>query len=115
MATCIKKRVLAVLSPQRFQWTFVLGFWIGRNQIDGEFFSGVMDFCLERMEFFLLDRFWVIVMGVLDVGLHFAYCGFFFFFLIVMIFDKPHGGGWVLMGVRQNVGFGGCSRCWGWF
>ena len=40
---------------------------------------------------------------------------FFFFFLTVMIFDKPHSGGWVLMWVRQNVGFSGCSRQWGWF
>ena len=54
-------------------------------------------------------------MGVLDVGLSFACRGFFFFFLTVMIFDKPHSGGWVLMWVRQNVGFSGCSRQWGWF
>ena len=52
---------------------------MGRNQIDSEFFSGVLDFCLERMEFFLLDRFWVVAMGVLDVGLRFARHGFFFF------------------------------------
>ena len=56
-----------------------MGFWIGRNQTDGEFFSGVLDFCLERMEVFLLDRFWVAVVGVLDVDLCFARCGFFFF------------------------------------
>ena len=75
----IKKRVLLVLSPWRFQWTFVLRFWMGRNQTDSEFFSGVLDFCLERMEFFLLDRFWVVAVGVLDVGLRFARHGFFFF------------------------------------
>ena len=38
---------------------------------------------------------------------------YFFFFLCcvlltVMIFHKPHRGGWVLMWDRQNVGFGGC-------
>ena len=84
---------------------------MGRNQIDSEFFSGVLDFCLERMEFFLLDCFWVVAVGVLDVGLRFARHGVFFFSLIVMIFNKPYGGGWV----RQNVGFSGCSRWWGWF
>ena len=81
-----------------------MGFWIGRNQTDGEFFSGVLDFCLERIEFFLLDHFWVVVVGVLDMGLCFASWGFFFFFtLIVMIFHKPHGGGWVLMWVLVVV------------
>ena len=42
-----------------------------------------------------------------------AHLGFFFFFFgggfcLVMIFYKPHGGGWILMWDRQNVGFGGC-------
>ena len=69
-------------------------------------------------------------MGVLVMGLGFACRGFrfclpwevvivdFFFgaeFYLVMIFHKPHGGGWVLMWVRENVGFGGCSRLWGGF
>ena len=79
-STSIKKCVPVVLSPRRFQWTFVLGFWIGRNRTDGEFFNGVLDFCLERMNFFLLDHFCVAIVGVLDVGLRFACHGFFFFF-----------------------------------
>ena len=58
-------------------------------------------FVWRGLSFFLLDHFWVVVVGVLDVGLCFASWGFFFFFfffsLIVMIFHKPHGGGWVLM------------------
>ena len=57
------------------------------------------------------------------MGLGFACLGrwslwIFFFgaeFYLVMIFHKPHGGGWVLMWVRENVGFGGCSRLWGGF
>ena len=80
-----------------------MGFWIGRNQTDGEFFSGVLGF------------FCWIVSGLppwvcLTWACILLVVGFFFFFLIVMIFHKPHNGGWVLRWVRQNVGFGGCSR-----
>ena len=52
---------------------------------------------------------WIWVLLAVDLGLlalvFFFFCGGF---CSVMIFYKPHGGGWILMWDRQNVGFGGC-------
>ena len=65
-----------------FQWTFVLGFWIGQNRTNGEFFNGVLGFCLKRMEFFgggfcrIVS--WFAIVGVLAMGLGFACHGFGF-------------------------------------
>ena len=56
---------------------------------------------------------WIWVLLIVDLGLLTLFLFFFFFFVcggfcLVMIFFKPHGGGWILMWDRQNVGFGGC-------
>ena len=82
------------------------GGWLGLDEIGGWVGSG------RWRGSRIIFEFAIVGVRFARRGSGLACLGFFFFFgggfCSVMIFYKPHGGGWILMWDRQNVGFGGC-------